>query len=143
MGPIARRARVRGPAIGVAVVALVALALAVTFAGCCDPKGQFELVATVVDGPTGQLIPMPVFVGDAAYAKCQSYFGQMNGAGGSAQNKGPCFKWLVYANENGKSIIIGAEGYHSQTFDVPKGDPNACGLPDTSTKTFRLKRTGP
>jgi len=120
--------------------AILIVALA-AIAGCCDPKGQFELLATVVDGPTGQIIPTPAFGGDAAYAKCKTFYGG-GGIGGGNQNNGPCLVWIVFANENGKAVTIGAEGYEPQSFTVPKADPNACGAPDTDEKTFRLKRSG-
>jgi hypothetical protein len=128
-------------AIALAFVALVAFPLAFADSGCCDPKGQFELIATVVDGPTGQLIPTPSFGGDASYAKCKTFYGG-GGIGGGNQNEGPCLDWIVFADENGKTISIGAEGYEVQSFTVPKGDSNACGAADTEKKTFRLKRSG-
>ncbi|HVY47064.1 MAG TPA: hypothetical protein VHB21_14350 [Minicystis sp.] len=121
---------------------LFAAAGALALGGCCNPKGQFELTATVVDGPTGQLIPLPGFGGDAAYAKCVTHFGDQNGGmGGGTQSMGPCRSWLVYADENGGTIKVTAAGYASQSFQVPKSNEDACGPPDTATKTFRLQRT--
>jgi hypothetical protein len=131
----------RGSAFGRhAAVALAFVAL--TACGCCDPKGQFELLATVVDGPTGQLIPTPAFGGDAAYAKCNSFYGGGGGVGGGTQTSGPCLIWIVFADENGKSVTIGADGYESQSFAVPKAPSDACGPPDSKKMTFRLKRSG-
>ena len=124
-----------------ATTVYIAAVAAVSFwvRGCCSPKGQMQLVATVIDGPTHQIIPNPGFGGAAKYATCDVYYG--GGAGGGGQTKGPCQSWVVYSEDAGGQITVNATGYQQQTYDVPPADTSACGQPDRPTKTFAMVRS--
>jgi len=114
--------------------------LVATAEGCfCDELTEFTLQATVVDGPTGQLLPQPIFAGvaDDTQTTCMTTLG---GAGGGGQNKGPCRVWRVAAPEKGGKITVTAIGYESESFDVPNKPDLGCGEGDVVQHTFRLKR---
>ncbi len=114
-------------------------AMAMSFRGCCSPKGQIQLLATVVDDPTSQIIPSVTFTGAAKYAQCNRYYGD-NGAGGGGQSNGPCARWIVYSVDEGGQILVSADGYETQSYDVAPADEEACGTPDRPTHTFRMVR---